>query len=121
MPLLWGTTLLCAALATKLKLNQAAIQATNYVCYPLQLALFLPFCRLGELLFPWGPRVTSEVLQGVLHGHVGASLALVGWATARALGAWAITVPPLALLLYPLLKRFLVRRGLALASAKEQS
>lgn len=104
MPLLWGTTILCTALAAILKLNQGAIQAVNYCCYPLQLVLFLPFCRLGELCFPWGPRVTSEVLKGAMHGQFGASVALVGWATVRALGAWLITIAPLAVLMYPILR-----------------
>lgn len=64
MPLLCGSTLLCALLAARFKLNQATMQAVNYCCYPLQLALLLPFCRLGEILFPWGPAVSGEVLLG---------------------------------------------------------
>ena len=111
MPLLWGTTILAAGIAALFKLNQAAMQALNYLCYPLQLALFIPFCRLGEHLFPWGPAVNAAVLTGVLHGQVGAALGLVGWATLRALGVWLITAPPLALVAYPLLKLLLQRRG----------
>jgi hypothetical protein len=110
MPLLWGTTLLSAAFATVFKLNQGAMQALNYLCYPLQLALFIPFCRLGELLFHVGPEVSVSVLTGALHGHVGAALNLIGWASLRAIGAWLITVAPLALLVYPLLKVMLKRR-----------
>jgi hypothetical protein len=119
MPLLWGTTVLCATLAALLKLNQAAMQAVNYLCYPLQLALFLPFCRLGEFLFPWGPRVNGEVLRGALHGHFGASVSLVGWAIIRALGAWLITIAPLAVLVQPVLKGVLRRREEASANAAE--
>jgi len=121
MPVLWGTTILCAGLAAVFKLNQAAMQALNYLCYPLQLALFIPFCRLGELLFPWGPAVSVAVLTGALHGQVGAALSLIGWATLRALGAWLITVPPLALLGYPLLKLLLQRRGAAPAGPADPS
>jgi hypothetical protein len=110
MPLLWGTTILAAGLAALLRLNHAAMQALNYLCYPLQLALFIPFCQLGEYLFPWGPVVSASVLTGVLHGQIGESLGLIGWATARALGAWLVTVPPLALVAYPLLKLILKRR-----------
>jgi hypothetical protein len=121
MPLLWGTTFLCAALAAKLKLNQAAMQAVNYSCYPLQLALFLPFCRVGELLFPWGPAVTGEVLRGALHGHFGESVSLVGWATVRGLGTWLVTIPPLALLLYPILRGIFRRRQAAPADPADQS
>ena len=110
MPLLWGTTILCAALAGVLKLNQGAIQTVNYCCYPLQLALFLPLCRLGERLFPWGPRVTAEVLSGALHGHLGASAYLVVCASVKGVGAWLVTVAPLALLVHPILRGVLRRR-----------
>ena len=111
MPLLWGTTILSALLAGFFKLNQAAMQALNYLCYPLQIALFIPFCQLGEFLFPWGPAVSSAVLTGALHGHFGAALSLIGWASLRALGAWLVTVPPLVLVAYPLIKVALKRRA----------
>lgn len=111
MPLLWGTTILCALCAVKLKLNQGAVQAVNYFCYPLQLALLLPFCRLGEFLFPWGPAVKGEILSGALHGNIGASLSLLAWATARGVGAWLVTAAPLALLAYPMLRGALCRKG----------
>ena len=110
MPLLWGTTILCAALAGVFRLNQGAMQTVNYCCYPLQLALFLPLCRLGEHLFPWGPKVASAVLAGALHGHFAASASLLGWVTARGLGAWLVTVAPLALLAHPILRVVFRRR-----------
>jgi hypothetical protein len=110
MPLVWGTTLLCAGLATWLKLNQAAIQAVNYCCYPLQIALFLPFCALGEVFFPWGPPVTGEALTTALHGDIWASASLVALASARGIGAWLVTVAPLALVAYPVLKRYFLSR-----------
>jgi hypothetical protein len=110
MPLLWGTTILAAGFAAFFRLNQAAMQALNYLCYPLQLALFIPFCQLGEYLFPWGPAVSASVLTGVLHGSIGPALGLIGWATLRALGAWLVTAGPLALVAYPLVKLLLQRR-----------
>jgi uncharacterized protein (DUF2062 family) len=110
MPVLWGTSLVCMLLATVFRLNQAAMQAVNYLCYPLQIALFIPFCRLGESLFPWGPRVSVALLTDALHGHLGATVSLVGWASLRGLGAWLITAPPLVLLFYPFLKRLFLRR-----------
>jgi len=113
MPLLWGTTLICALIAARLKLNQAAMQAVNYCCYPLQLALFLPFCRLGELLFPWGGAVRGEMLTEALHGHLGGSLSLLALATARGVGAWCVTILPLVLLVHPVLKGVLRKRCLA--------
>jgi len=100
LPLVCGTTLLCAALAHRLRLNQAMIQTVNYLCYPLQIALFVPFYRLGATLFPWGQQVTSEdVLQTVKHNPF-AAVTLLGAATVKALCAWALIAPMLILCLY---------------------
>lgn len=110
LPLFWGSTLLCAALAFSFGLNQTGIQAVNYLAYPLQLALFLPFCRLGEKLFPWGPAVSTEVLTAALHGHLSATITLIGWAILKAITAWLITAPPAAVLLYLLLKAIIKRK-----------
>jgi hypothetical protein len=115
MPVLWGTSLVCALLAAVFRLNQAAMQAVNYLCYPLQIALFIPLCQMGEAIFPWGPKVSVALLTGVLHGHLGETVSLIAWASLRGLGAWCITVLPLALLLHPFLhKVFLKRRDLML-------
>src|SRR5208283_1264779 len=46
-PILGVTTAICAVLAVALRLNLPAIQAANYAAMPLQLALVLPFVRLG--------------------------------------------------------------------------
>lgn len=50
-PILGATTLLCALAALWLRLNQAVIQAINYVVYPVQVVLLIPFYRAGETLF----------------------------------------------------------------------
>lgn len=112
MPVLWGTSLVCALLAAKLRLNHGAVQVVNYLCYPLQIALFIPFCRLGQTLFNWGPKASTALLSQALHGHLGATVSLVGWATLRGVGAWLVTAPPLAAMLYPFLKWMFLRRRL---------
>ena len=50
-PILGACTLLCAFAAWRLRLNQPIIQAVNYLVYPLQVLLLLPFYRAGETLF----------------------------------------------------------------------
>jgi uncharacterized protein (DUF2062 family) len=54
-PVLGTTTILCTAVALYLRLNMAAIQLVNYFVYPLQLIFFIPFIRLGELIFGQSP------------------------------------------------------------------
>src|SRR5579862_8497564 len=48
IPILGVTTVLCAAAAIWLRLNQPVIQLVNWLVYPLQLALVLVFIRIGE-------------------------------------------------------------------------
>ena len=50
-PIFGTTTLLCTAVALGFRLNLPAIQVGNYLALPLQLALFVPFLRLGERIF----------------------------------------------------------------------
>jgi uncharacterized protein (DUF2062 family) len=55
MPFIGLTTLACIIAAYFFRLNQVAIQTVNYIAYPFQIILFIPFIRLGEKLF----RLTS--------------------------------------------------------------
>ena len=54
-PVLGSTTLLCAVAAILLGLNLPAIQLVNYLMYPIQLALIVPFLRAGAFLFHTKP------------------------------------------------------------------
>ena len=50
-PVLGSTTLICTAMAIVLRLNLPAIQLANYLVYPLQIALLIPFIRFGAFIF----------------------------------------------------------------------
>jgi uncharacterized protein (DUF2062 family) len=50
-PVVGTTTALCTLAAIVFRLNLPAIQLVNYLVYPLQLALLIPFIRFGEILF----------------------------------------------------------------------
>ena len=107
LPVLGGTMILCAICGHILRLNQVALQAVNYLVYPLQIALFIPLCLLGSRLFPWGPAIPPELLTTLLHGHLTTSINLLGWITVKALAAWLVTAVPLAAALYlPLIMLF---------------
>lgn len=47
------TTALCAGIALWLRLNMPAIQFVNYVLWPLQLLLIIPFIKAGEWMIGW--------------------------------------------------------------------
>lgn len=61
-PVLGSTTLLCTLAAMAFKLNLPAIQVVNYLVYPLQFVLLIPFYRAGELVFN-APRLSVSVTQ----------------------------------------------------------
>lgn len=110
MPLLAGTTLLGIAVASKFRLNQLAVQAVNYLAYPLQLALFIPFFKLGNRLLDWGPTIPRDLLDTLRQGGLAASAGLAGWITLKALVAWLLTAVPLTAFVYLLLLKLLPER-----------
>jgi uncharacterized protein (DUF2062 family) len=110
LPLVWGSSLLCVLFAFTLGLNQASIQAANYLAYPLQIALLVPFYRLGERLFP-----AATAAVGACRSK-GTGLAI---ATLKALGAWLLVAPPTAVLLYLIVFTLLTRTRFFARSAAE--
>lgn len=54
-PILGSTTILCALAGIWFRLNQPIIQLVNYLAYPLQLILLIPFYRAGEHLLGRAP------------------------------------------------------------------
>jgi uncharacterized protein (DUF2062 family) len=110
IPVLGATTALCALAGVALGLNQPAIQVANYAAYPVQLALFVPFFKAGAWLFG-APPVAFTLADAR------AALARDAWGTAvvwaganlRAVVAWALLAPPVALALYATFRPLLAR------------
>ncbi|NWJ42119.1 MAG: DUF2062 domain-containing protein [Geothrix sp.] len=108
-PLVGTSTGLCIFLALAFKLNQVVMQVANYLAYPLQLLLLIPFIRLGEKLFG-APRLplSVEVLSGALRADPWGALHTFWTSLWHAGVAWGLTAPLgsalLALLLQPLFR-----------------
>lgn len=117
LPVLGATTLVCGVLAVWLRLNQPVIQLVNYLAYPLQLALLLPFLRAGEWLFrqPPLPLFSIEELLSRFRADAGQFLLDYGLLGLYGVAVWALLAPLLGLLIYgltrPLLARAALRRG----------
>lgn len=118
-PVLGVSTPLLALIALVQRLNLAAIQLVNYLIYPLQLLLIIPFVRLGEAI-TGAPRqpLTIEagvalMAQGVWHAVVTLWDAIIH----AALG-WAIIVPLGIYALYRLLVPALARAARGLGTGK---
>ena len=119
VPVLGTTTLLCAAVAAALRLNQPAIQVANYLAYPLQLALFIPFFQAGAWLFGQPPvPFTLGQLQAELSADVLGTIARYLVHDLRAVAAWALAALPAAGLLFLLLRALLRRLPLPVTSTR---
>jgi uncharacterized protein (DUF2062 family) len=109
-PVLGVSTVLCTVLAIVLRLNLPAIQLVNYLASPLQLALIIPFVRVGEHLLGLKAQPLSIaegfriMAQGVVHAIV------VLWdAIVHAALGWIVIGPVLILALYRVFRPILVR------------
>lgn len=92
-PVFGCPTIFCALAAVTLGLSLPAIQCINYLVYPLQFALMIPFIRLGGWLFRAQGQPPAGFLTAGLHAVV----------------AWFIVSAPAGLLLYVVLFTLLRR------------
>jgi uncharacterized protein (DUF2062 family) len=107
IPVLGVTTALCFVIAFALRLNFPAIQAANWTAMPLQLALIVPFVRLGRL-FGFGSSRAIEA-GALLHNTPSTFLMQMGGLAGQAMLAWlVIAIPAVALMTMTL--TFLLRR-----------
>lgn len=120
IPVVGIPTVLCAGLALALRLNLPAIQAANYAAMPLQLALIVPFVRLGGRITTWLPAAESErlLVPRALQQVSGLSFAThMGTMAGQALLAWLVAAIP-AVLLMTLGLNLMLRRIPMLRSAQ---
>jgi uncharacterized protein (DUF2062 family) len=105
-----STSILCLLAAILLRLNIPAIQLVNYLAYPLQIAMLVPFLRMGQWIFSAPPAAISvaEIFH-LIRADVWGAIATLWTATLHALVAWlalaALAAPVLYLLLVPALRR----------------
>jgi len=108
IPVVGVTTAICLIVATSLRLNFPAIQAANWIAMPLQVALIVPFIRLGGRLFGLGPG-HGVAVGALLHAPPLQMISGMGWLAGQALLAWLVIAIPAVLLmtamLIPLLRR----------------
>jgi uncharacterized protein (DUF2062 family) len=108
IPVVGIPTLLCSALALALRLNLPAIQAANYVAMPFQLALIVPFVKLGRWLLSANP-ARALGPSALLHFPSLHLAARIGIVTGQALLAWLLVAIPAVLVLTAMLTRMLRR------------
>lgn len=108
IPLFGTSTALCVGAALAFRLNQPAMQLANYLAYPAQLLLLIPFIRLGERLFG-APRLPLS-LTALLAAAKADAWGTMGafWTSLwHAAVAWLLVVPvPTLLLAWALFRLF---------------
>jgi len=107
MPVIGSTMLLCTLAATVFRLNLAAIQLVNCVVYPLQLALLIPFCRIGGWMFRTPQSELSLVyVFALIRTNLFSAVATLWTVTIHAVAAWlllaSLATGLLSLLLLPM-------------------
>ena len=109
-PVLGSTTLLCALAAVVLRLNLPALQLVNFLMYPVQLALVVPFMRAGARLFR-APQLPFSLVQmlAMFRQDWSHTLGLLWVAALQAVTVWMLCAPIAAALLYIVLRPFLLR------------
>ena len=99
-PVLGSTTLLCAGASVAFGLNPAAMQLVGWVVYPLQLALIVPFMRVGVHLFGLPPVPSLSKLVGLMRTDLPGTIRIFWPATLSAIGAWLVVAPFVAAGIY---------------------
>ena len=94
-PLIGATTVLCAIIALILRLNLPAMQIVNYLIYPLQIALLIPFFQFGAFLFGADPlSVSAQDLMAMFKSDFWGSINRLWGTTLRAIAAWGLICLP---------------------------
>ena len=105
-PVLGSTTVLCAVAALIFQLNLPAIQFVNYLIYPVQLFLLVPFIRMGEKLFRVAPvQLSLAQILTMVHADLRHAVATLWLAEVHAMSAWLLIGLPATFLIYFLLSR----------------
>ena len=100
-PSLGITSILCILLALILRLNVPAILLINFFAYPLQLIFFIPFIKIGELIFGATPLPLSFTqIISMVEADLSNTMNILWMANVMGMFAWLILAIPLAIILY---------------------
>ncbi|MDY0104247.1 MAG: DUF2062 domain-containing protein [Lentimicrobium sp.] len=110
IPIPGTSTLLCTALSLGFRMNLGLIQLVNYLAFPLQLLLFVPFYNIasritGRAFFSKITEITEQ-LTGKNWLEASSNLLLL---MGTAVLVWLLIMFPISLLMYFIIKPVLTR------------
>lgn len=104
IPLLGCTTIIFIVLAFAFRLNMAALQLINYLIFPLQLLLFIPFFQAGGYFFePLEISLSVGEISKMMSTNFLGTVQQLWLANMQALLVWLLLAIPAYFILYYLL------------------
>jgi uncharacterized protein (DUF2062 family) len=103
IPFLGTTTIILAVIALAFDLNMVIVQLTNYVVYPLQLILYIPFIKLGKYIGN-RPSISPSQVFATIKANWLSGFEKLWDIQLWAILSWALISIPVSYLLYRLLK-----------------
>ena len=108
------TTFIISLIVIGLRLNFAAAQLAHYIVHPIQIALFVPFFKLGELFhndaLPGSIKQFIHLIKtdfwGTVHDFWMANLS--------AIAIWLIIAIPLGIILYRIFRQSIKRYAMSM-------
>jgi uncharacterized protein (DUF2062 family) len=92
-PLVGTTTAICTMAAILFRMNLLVTQLGNWLVYPIQLLLIVPFIILGEHLFGTPSTLDPSHIVTLLHTDLWTTLRLFSKMILHAAVAWMICAP----------------------------
>jgi uncharacterized protein (DUF2062 family) len=96
-------TIILTVIALSFNLNMVIVQLTNYVVYPLQLILYLPFIRLGKYIGN-RPSISPHQVMDIMKANWLSGIEKLWDIQLWAIISWALVSIPVSYLLYRLLR-----------------
>lgn len=110
IPFVGITTILCGVLAYVFRINIGVVQLVNYVAYPLQITLFIPFIKLGIHLFGVNPLpYPLESIWDKLRSDFLETIGDIWLANFYGILIWLIVAPLLYLLIF-MSSKYLIKK-----------
>jgi len=99
-PILGTTTTLCGIAAVALRLNHIAVQTVNWLIYPLQILMIIPFLRMGNVIFGFDQfSLSLGEITALFEADFWGSAKNLGWLALRGVMAWAIVAVPMIMIM----------------------
>lgn len=102
-PIIGTCNIIMTFVALRYKLNLALMIAVSYLVYPIQIALFIPFVRLGEGLFgATDSGLTWDIIKASFQQNIWETLQGFGCTLLYASVGWLVLSIPVGAALYAL-------------------